>query len=136
MNTTAGNVHRRYDQKLTIANKGDFTMGNIICGFVFIVIGLLISGGGLYELQTKITEGRKLTEAIYSQLGYKYSTDPNSAHVLYADDSWLTELRKLTLGDKAVYFRNDKSLWEKFADMEERQRSSEQDILILKEKKK
>lgn len=92
-------------------------MGSLIIGFLALIAGFCSIGASVWEQNQEIKLNRKLIDALYGQLGYKYSTQDNSSKTLFDDSSWLTDLKSMVIGNKSYYFRN-KTILERLDELE------------------
>lgn len=91
-------------------------MGALIPGIGFILIGLSFIVGSVLVLDHDVKFNRKLTEALYSQLGYKYDEAENAPKTLFDESSWLTDMRK-DIGVKRFTFVGEKTVMERLDDL-------------------
>ncbi len=92
-------------------------MSQIIIGAIFILGGLGIIFSGFYDINESLKLNKHLTEALYSQFGYKYDDSNSSARFLIDDSSWLKTVKQQVLPENVFYISN-KSLVERVNDLE------------------
>ena len=96
--------------------------------FFSILIIILIVGfisiccvGFYFDKEFKdIKFNRKLTEALYAELGYKYDMSENATQTLYESQSWLRGMKKIVLGDNEFYFSSSKSVLYRLEELEQK----------------
>lgn len=92
-------------------------MGSLILGFLLLIAGFCSIGASVWEQNQEIKLNRKLIDALYGQLGYKYSTEDYSSKTLFDDGSWLTNLKSITIGNKSYYLPS-KTILERLDELE------------------
>lgn len=79
-------------------------MEGVILGIILILGGILSMCVGMFDMNKEVKFSRKLTEALYTELGYKYDPNDNAPKTLFNENSEILRLKEVVGLNPSVYW--------------------------------